>query len=105
MVIVGRVLLVMGTSCLCYAASATVEAENRSDTEAALLETSFEAFGSAPRDWSCSSSLSTWPFVHQSELASEVGLFDFVKRSIGLSGYGVYERHPGLHARANQYEK
>jgi hypothetical protein len=41
----------MGRSCLYYAVSATVEAENRSDTEAALLETSFEAFGSGLMDW------------------------------------------------------
>jgi len=45
MVIVGRVLLVMGRSCLYYPVSAAAEAEERSDTETALLETSFEAFG------------------------------------------------------------
>ena len=50
MVIVGRVLLVMGRSCLYYPVSAAAEAEERSDTETALLETSFEAFGNGLRD-------------------------------------------------------
>jgi hypothetical protein len=50
MIIVGRVLLIMGRCCLSYAVPAA-EAEKRSGTETALLETSFEALGSGLRDW------------------------------------------------------
>jgi hypothetical protein len=50
MVIVGRVFLVIGRSCLYYPVSAAAEAEERSDTETVLLKTSFEAFGNVLRD-------------------------------------------------------
>jgi hypothetical protein len=50
MVIVSCVLLVMGRSCLYCAVFAAAEVEKRSDTETALLKTSFEAFGNGPRD-------------------------------------------------------
>lgn len=81
MVIVGRVLLVMGRSCLYYPVSAAAEAEERSDTESTLLETSFEAFGKWSRELCvplrhCRHGHSR----HQSELASEVGLFDLVRK-------------------------